>query len=465
MCHNGGSFTSIRRIIKERVIMDTPICDFVRNYAEKNTLRLHMPGHKGNGPLGIERLDITEFDGADSLYEADGIIKKSEENAGMLFGANTFYSAEGSSLCIRAMLYLAVLYAKREGKKPIILAGRNAHKTFINTAAMLDFEVEWLHGKDSDSYLSCDISADYLDKKIKNMHENPSAVYITSPDYLGNMVDIKEIADVCHKHGILLLVDNAHGAYLKFLDKSLHPIDLGADICCDSAHKTLPVLTGGAYLHISKNIDTRFKNNAKTALSMFGSTSPSYIILQSLDMANAYITDEYRFKLSRFSMAVAKCKERLAEHGYDDIGNEPLKITVGTKPYGYTGFEIKNILAEKNIVCEFYDNDFVVLMLTHDIGIEGLKRIEEAFFTLSKKPCIKTKPPKLNPPERLMNVREAVFSENETISAQKSEGRILALSSVGCPPAVPIVVCGERIDKTAIENFKYYGIENIIVVK
>lgn len=442
--------------------MDTPICDFARKYAEKGALRLHMPGHKGNGYLGIERLDITEIDGADSLYEADGIIKKSEENASALFGANTFYSAEGSSLSIRAMLYLSVLHAKKEGRTPLVLAGRNAHKTFVNTASMLDFDVEWLFGE---NYLSCDISADYLDEKIKNMTEKPTAVYITSPDYLGNMVDIQNISKVCQKHDVLLLVDNAHGAYLKFLDKSMHPIDLGADMCCDSAHKTLPVLTGGAYLHISKNIDAWYSRNAKNALSMFGSTSPSYIILQSLDMANTYITDDYRFKLSRFSMAVAKCKERLAEHGYAVIGNEPLKITIGTKPYGYTGFEIKNILADKNIVCEFYDDDFVVLMLTHDIGIDGLKRIEDAFFSLEKKPSVKSKPPRLTPPERVMSIREAVFSENETISAEKSEGRILALSSVGCPPAVPIVVCGERIDKSAIDNFKYYGIENIIVVK
>ena len=445
--------------------MDTPICDFVRNYAEKSALRLHMPGHKGNGPLGIEKLDITEIDGADSLYEADGIIKKSEENASALFEANTFYSAEGSSLSIRAMLYLAVLYAKRENKKPLILAGRNAHKTFINTASMLDFDVEWLYGENIQSYLSCNISANYLDEKIKSMSEKPTAVYITSPDYLGNMVNVEGIADVCHKHKILLLVDNAHGAYLKFMDKSLHPVDLGADMCCDSAHKTLSVLTGGAYLHISKNIDALFSENAKMALLMFGSTSPSYLILQSLDMANAYITDEYRFKLSRFSMAVARCKERLLSRGYNIIGNEPLKITVGTKPYGYTGYEIKNILAEKNIVCEFYDDDFIVLMLTHDIGIEGLKRIEDAFFSLEKKQSIKAKPPKMHIPERVMSIREAVLSPNETISIEKSEGRILGLSSVGCPPAVPIVVCGERIDKTAIENFKYYGIDNVIVVK
>ena len=118
--------------------MHTPICDFVSRYCEEKALRLHMPGHKGNGVLGVEPYDITEISGADSLYEASGIIHESERNAAELFGtAATFYSAEGSSLCIRAMLYLALCYAKKEGKKPLILAARNVHKTFVFAAAVL----------------------------------------------------------------------------------------------------------------------------------------------------------------------------------------------------------------------------------------------------------------------------------------------------------------------------------------
>ena len=114
--------------------MDTPICDFVRSYAESKAMRLHMPGHKGVALLGPEALDITEIEGADSLYEAEGIIKRSEENAGELFGARTFYSAEGSSLCIRAMLFLVKL--RFPGMR--IAAGRNAHKSFLNACALLD---------------------------------------------------------------------------------------------------------------------------------------------------------------------------------------------------------------------------------------------------------------------------------------------------------------------------------------
>ena len=118
--------------------MDTPICDFVDRYIESGAFRAHMPGHKGKAFLGMEPLDITEFAGADSLYEATGIIRQSEENASRLFGCKTLYSTEGSSQCIRAMLHLAALYAKEQGKQPLIAAARNVHKTFLSAAALLD---------------------------------------------------------------------------------------------------------------------------------------------------------------------------------------------------------------------------------------------------------------------------------------------------------------------------------------
>lgn len=444
-------------------MMDTPVCDFVNEYEKRSPVRLHMPGHKGLGFLGFEEKDITEIGGADSLYEADGIIKESETNASQLFGCETFYSAEGSSQCIRAMVYLAVMHTKQQGKKPLIAAGRNAHKAFLSAAALNDIDVIWLCPENGGSYLSCNITAEEVERIISQ--EKPAAVYLTSPDYLGNVLDIKAISAVCKKHRVLLLVDNAHGAYLKFLPESHHPVDLGADICCDSAHKTLPVLTGGAYLHISPDADELLLTQAKNALALFGSTSPSYLIMQSLDMANKYIADGYKEKLADFCQKVQAFKKTLSENGYTLCGNEPLKITLDAKSYGYYGTEIADMLEKENIISEFADKDFTVFMLTPETNTDGLSRLEKALVCIPKKEKIAEKPPEFIMPKKATSIREAVFSANEIIPASESCGRILAAATVSCPPAVPIVVSGEKIDKNSVKCFEYYGIKYVTVIK
>ena len=440
--------------------MKTPICDFVRNYAKSENLKLHMPGHKGKNFLGIESIDITEIDGADSLYEANGIIAESEANASEIFGCRTYYSTEGSSQCIRAMLYLVMLDAENQGKKPLIWSGRNAHKAFHSAAALLDIDVEWLCF-DEASYLSCDINAPRLSELLKSCDKKPSAIYVTSPDYLGNVLDIEAIARVCHTNGILLLVDNAHGAYLKFLEKSLHPIDLGADLCCDSAHKTLPVLTGGAYLHLSDDLSF-LEGYVKNALALFGSTSPSYLILQSLDMANTYL-ENYKECLCNFVCKVENIKKQLVDVGYELFGNEATKITLQTKKYGYKGYDFAKILKEKGIVCEFCDPDFVVLMLTPEI--EDLDGILEIMQSVPKSNPINEDISSFKMAKKQMTIRQAVLSAYETLPIEKCLGRIAASTSVGCPPAVPIIVAGEIIDENVIECFNYYGIKECSVVK
>ena len=443
--------------------MRTPICDFARRYAESGALRLHMPGHKGDGPLGIEHLDITEIDGADSLYEADGIIRESEANVSDLFGCPTYYSTEGSSQCIRAMLYLAVLCARQQGRHPLIAAARNVHKTFLSGAALLDLEVAWLTPQQPDSYLSCCLTAQELEAQLTAMTKKPTAVYVTSPDYLGNVADIAALSAVCHRHGALLLVDNAHGAYLRFLQPSRHPIDLGADLCCDSAHKTLPVLTGGAYLHIAPSAPTLCVQQAKKALALFGSTSPSYLILQSLDAANAYL-EHYDAALADFAPRMQALKERLTAHGYALRGDEPLKLTIAAKPYGYEGVELARILEQQSLVCEFADPDFLVLMLTPATGEDGLRRLEEVLLSIERRSPISAAPPQFHSCESVLSIRQAMLSLCETVPIGESVGRVLAAASVGCPPAVPIVICGERIDEEALACFAYYGIESCTVV-
>lgn len=444
--------------------MNTPICDFVRAYAQQNALRLHMPGHKGNGPLGVEQWDITEISGADSLYEASGIIRESESNASNLFGAETFYSTEGSSLCIRAMLYLALRNARGEGRGNYVLAGRNAHKTFMSALALLNLEVEWLYGVTEDSYLACRIDAGLLDEMLSGAQEKPCAVYITSPDYLGNVADVAAISAVCRRYGVPLLVDCAHGAYLKFLPVSRHPIDLGADMCCASAHKTLPVLTGGAYLHIAQRVQDQYAAHAKNALALFGSTSPSYLILQSLDAANRYISDGYAQKLALFSERMRALRKNLTEHGYQLLGDEELKLTIATKAYGYCGTEFSDLLLEKGVVSEFADPDFVVFMLSPEISAEALDMLREALTSIPRRTAVQEPPVVPGRAQRSMGVTEAMLQPSVMLPVCQCEGRVLASASVGCPPAVPIVVCGEMIDAHAIRCFEYYGIRELCVL-
>ncbi len=439
--------------------MTTPICDFVEKYKEKNPMRFHMPGHKGKSYLGFEEYDITEVTGADSLFSPSGIIKESEANASNIFSAHTFYSCEGSTLSIKAMVFLCSLWAKENNRKNKILAYRNAHKAFLYACALTDTDVLWLKGNDS-TYLSCSVTPEEIENTIKTEKDLPSAIYVTSPDYLGNITDLCTIKHICIKYNILLIVDNAHGAYLNFI--GTHPLKMGADMVTDSAHKTLSCLTGAGYLHINKNAPEILKSNAKYAMEIFSSTSPSYLILQSLDKFNS-LAQSFASRLNYFIPFIGFIKEKLTEHGYTLYGNEPLKITIQTKPYGYTGYELGRILENKNVYPEFYDADFLVFMLP--ISKDALMNLAEILFSIPKREPITSAPPCFTMPIKEMSIREAVFSPFQEVAVQDSLHRILSAPTVSCPPAVPIVVSGEKITKDAIEVFKYYGVEKLKVVK
>ena len=444
--------------------MKTPICDFVRSYGERSPVRLHMPGHKGRPLLGPEALDITEIPGADVLYRAEGVIRESEENASSLFGsARSFYSAEGSSLCIRAMLRLALLYARLRGLPPRIAAGRNAHRVLLEGAALLDLELSWLGC--GDSLLSCAPSPEELEALFADPRRAPCAVYLTSPDYLGCLLDLRPYAALCHRHGALLLVDNAHGAYLKFLSPSLHPLDQGADLCCDSAHKTLPVLTGGAYLHLSRGCPGELLPMAEQSLALFAGTSPSYLILQSLDAVNPLLAGSYPLRIRETAAALDAGKAKLRAAGWELCGQEPLKLTLSPKSRGYTGAELARLLEKAGLVPEFADPDHLVLMLSAETEARELKLLLDTLLALPPREPLRGRPPAPPLPEPVLSPREALLSPFETLPPERCLGRILASPSVGCPPAVTIAVCGERLGTVSLALFRYYGVQALDVVK
>ncbi len=442
--------------------MNTPIADFVKNYAYDEVVRFHMPGHKGNAFLGCEAFDITEVKGADALYEADGIIAESENNASELFGTKrTLYSTEGSSQCIKAMLHLALTYKKTSGR-PYVIAARNAHKAFLYAVALLDLDVVWLWPDEMSSICSCLITTGQIEEAINKRNEMPIAVYLTTPDYLGGMADIQAIAEVCHKYGIILAVDNAHGAYLRFLSKSLHPMDWGADVCCDSAHKTLPVLTGGAYLHIGKNAPDYFAENAKQAMALFGSTSPSYLTLMSLDLCNEYLQEGYFSALRATVTNIRNVKQALLNNGWEVLETEPLKIVIKS-PKVATGEGMANMLRRKQIECEYADKNYIVFMVSPENSYDDLQYLIEA---LGENHLGKSESSMLQPFKTIqeLSVRRAVIGKQKKIAVEDAKGRICASPTVGCPPAIPIVVSGEIITAEAIRLFQYYGIKEISVI-
>jgi len=433
--------------------MTTPIFDFVKRYSASGASRLHMPGHKGIGRLGCEGYDITEIPGADVLYSADGIIDESENNLTAIYGTgHSFYSTQGSTLAIYAMLFLAI----RGREKPLILAARNVHTAFVKAAALLDLEVEWLYPEESEHLCSCNISAESLKNRLSGMTTLPNAVYVTSPDYLGNTLDISALSAVCREYSLPLLVDNAHGAYLKFLAKDSHPITLGAAMCADSAHKTLPVLTGGAYLHISKDYP-EFARHARAALSLFASTSPSYLTLASLDLCNERLAGDYPERIRELADKIAGVKSEISDLGFEVAESEPLKIVIKS------GAELATHLRREGIECEFSDSEYTVLMLTPENNDYDLERLLCAIKSAEKSE-ISASPKTPAPHENVISVREAIFAPSERVAAKDAVGRICSSPTVSCPPAVPIVISGERITSDDVALFEHYGIEYVNVV-
>ena len=446
---------------------NTPLRQALEKLLAENRVRMHMPGHKGRLPYPFgeaARYDFTEVEGADSLFEASGPLLELERRLAAAYNAGaSLLSAGGSTLCIQTMLYLA----RRRGKK--ILAGRNLHRAAVSAMGLLGLEPVWIPCPTGwgDRYGIDGLSLPPDPQAVETLlgqHPDAAAVYITSPDYFGQMADIPAISELCRSRGCLLLVDNAHGAHLSRFRAAMHPMQLGADLCCDSLHKSLPVLTGGAALHMA---DPAFYPEAKYAASLFGSTSPSYLVMLSADMALEVIegTDD---SLLRLGGAVGAMKDTLAEKGYQTIRSfvcDPLKLTVGFAPLGYTGREFGDYLRRHGIEPEYVSGWVAVFMPSLATTPQELARLEQVLLQLPPRPALE--PPwysgKL--PRQPMTLAEAMNRPHLPLPVEQSEGRVAARLVSRCPPGIPLAVPGEEINKETIFALKTSGESHIYVVK
>lgn len=431
--------------------MKTPLTDAVLNYINSNPLRFHTPGHAGTLPEigGAAALDVTELPGLDSLYEADGVIAESERAAALVYGSKkTLYSAGGNTLCIQTMLALAA--ARHPGGK-VILPRASVHRSAVNAMALLSLEPVFTVGE---------LSAEVLRPLIKS---DTAAVYLTSPDYFGRMADIGGISVICREYGVPLLVDNAHGSHFRFLRDTagvpLHPLVHGADLVADSAHKTLPVMTGGALLHIGNgSFSEEFSAGAKSRMALFGSTSPSYLIMLSLEQALCRMSRCGEAKFSALAERVSALRAAAAAKGLlpDFVKTDPVRLTFysAISPY----------LAAENVTPELDDGDYTVLLPSLNHTDTDFDRISAA---IDKAPSFISAPATSDAPElpgRAMTLREAVLSKSEIIPLSEAIGRIAAEITGKCPPGVPVTVPGEIISEPAVKKLISYGIYEISVV-
>lgn len=441
--------------------MATPLFDGIRKYADKGVSSFHTPGHSGNAAF-LDRvltsaLDLTELPETASLYDGNDIIAESEALMAQLFGAaKTLYSGGGCTLCIQTMLRLCA----RDGGK--IIAGRTIHKSAVNAMALLGLEPVWLYPEmNAGEGFSGRITPQSVEKALRE-NSDVCAVYITTPDYFGVVSDIEGIARVAKKYSVPLLVDNAHGSHLIYFN--MHPIQRGADMSACSLHKTLPVLTGGAVLNIANG---RYADLAKQAMADFGSTSPSFLTLASIDLCAEWMKNEGRAEFERLALVNEVMTNMALKRGALTAQGEcdPTRLCINTAPLGMSGDMTYRYFRDRMVEPEMHDGSKTVFILSPFNDDDDLERLYTAIEELEQVASPIAEDSRLFRPTAALSLRQAFMAEKVVLPIDKAVGAIAGQSVCSCPPGVPPVMAGEIIDKDTARLLKDYGFEYLNVVK
>lgn len=357
----------------------TPLLDAVVGYARTHPGRFHVPGHKGNREtqpglasaveeFGLLALDLTEVPGLDNLHAPSGVIAEAQRLAAAAFGSlECLFTVGGSTVGILG----AMLAAVSEGDE--VLVPRDAHVSVVN-ALVLSGAVPRFLIPDMDKHygVSRGVGPEEVARGLRE-HPDARAVLVTYPTYHGFCVDIEAVAREVHAAGKLLIVDEAHGAHLAF---SSHPpvsaIDAGADIVVQSAHKMIPGMTGTGLVH--RVTDSVPSHRLRAAVRMVQTTSPSYVLMASIDSARAFMASRYRadrlFDLSRrvrdeiSSIPGLECPKLSGEGKEGGVLVDPGKILIGTRGVGITGYDFADAMAAAGAVVEHADFYAVLAVLT-----------------------------------------------------------------------------------------------------
>jgi len=444
-----------------------PLYEALVDHRSKNSISFHVPGHKsGKIPHqkaenifeDILRIDVTELTGLDDLHSPEGVINEAQELLAALYQVkNSFFLVNGSTVGNLAMI-LSICE-----KNDVILVQRNCHKSVLNAIKLAkarpiflepDYNQEWK--------TATGVSKEIVENAISHYPE-AKAIVLTYPNYYGMVYDLKSVIQLAHLHNIPVLVDEAHGPHFILGDPfPASAIELGADMVVHSAHKTLPAMTMGSYLHInSSRINT---DRVKDYLQMLQSSSPSYVIMASLDLARHYLARYQQSDIEYLLNKIANFKKELKAIKsikvleYPDSNGDTLKVTIQSRSK-LSGFELQKRLEEIGVYTELADPYNVLLILpllkqNQDFPlVEACRRIKEIFVDI---PYYQNEEEVLITSGKISELaipyEKWSFYEQEVKDISTAAGFICAETIIPYPPGIPLLLTGELITEEKISQ-------------
>ncbi|WP_288961713.1 aminotransferase class I/II-fold pyridoxal phosphate-dependent enzyme [uncultured Peptoniphilus sp.] len=427
----------------------------------KNKISFGMPGHKGKDffDLDIKR-DLTEIYGTDNLLNPSGVIDDLHKEISKVFGSKeSFMTTNGST----GALHIAMAMATRPGDK--VLIQRNTHKSIYNGLLLNDLDPVYLntiYDKNRAMYFGID-----LDELREKIEENKiTACVLVSPNYFGGILKLKEIIEILHEKDIPVIVDEAHGVHLYFSDlKKYSALDAGADLVINSTHKMIPSLTQAALIH--RGTDRFSHEDLLKYINIYNTTSPSYLVMLSIEAGLAYMDREGRSELKKRTEEIKNLKE---EVNYDldlshqsIIANDPMKFLF--RIAGMTGEEVvEDFILNKDIRLEMGDIYYALGIVSPINTSDELEILRDAILSYGDGPYKKIIPQDFPLPEKRLLPKEAFLSEGERISYKDAKGRISKGIIGAYPPGVPLVAFGEVITEEIIETIDKFLDEGIEVI-
>lgn len=457
------------------------LIDDLEEYAQSDYYPFHMPGHKRKSlsfPNPYE-IDITEIDGFDNLHHATGMIKEAEVRGAELYHSKRCFFLVNGSTC---GLLAAISAATRRGDK--VLAARNCHKAVYHALYMNELQTEYLYPSITKNGIQGQITAEQVQESL---YENPDAVAVilTSPTYEGIVSDVAKIAEVCHEHGIPLIVDEAHGAHFGFGGGfPENAVKLGADAVIMSLHKTLPSFTQTALLHLtSDRIDEK---RVERYLSIYETSSPSYIFMAGMDSCIRLIAEhgqqlfaDYRKRLTAFYEKTADLKYLHVMQNEDLSIEEAFdwddsKLVIFAERAGMTGDELHQILLKKyHLQMEMVSGYYVLGMTSLMDEDEGLERLAGALHEIDAKVAedVSNGNKILNNPtsdEKYHSFIEKIYQKYpremqiyqteelpyKEVTLEEAVGNMSADTIYLYPPGIPMIVPGEIITRRLADNIE-----------